>query len=408
MPLTTKQVQNARPGRHSDGGGLYLLVKPSGSKSWALRVQYQGRRRDFGLGSVSLGSAGDDVPIHRRKLLTLAEAREKARLGRQLAKAGIDPSGKWREVEVILPTFEAAAREYHANVQKRWRNGKHSEQWINTLEAYAFPSLGCKRVDEVDAPAIQSLLMPIWLTKPETARRVKQRVGVVLNYAKGKGWRSTDAPMRAVGQLMAGIKQPRGVHFAAMPYTDIPAFMAKLREGDFSIGRLALQFLILTAARSGEVRGATWKEIDLESAKWRLPPDRMKAGRLHIVPLIPAAVEVLAHLRSLRDSKPTDPVFPGTKGKRMSGATLNKVVRVNGGGRYTVHGFRSTFRDWAAETGFADAWAEAALAHGNPDKTEAAYKRTTYFAQRKERLMPAWAAFALGDRSNVIAFAARS
>lgn len=405
MPLTTKQVQNARPGRHSDGGGLYLLVKPSGSKSWVLRVQYQGQRRDFGLGSVSLTSAGEDVPIYRRKLLTLAEARDKARLGRQLAKAGIDPSAKWRKVEVVVPTFEATAREYHANVQKSWRNGKHGNQWISTLEAYAFPSIGCKRVDEVDAPAIQGLLMSIWLTKPETARRVKQRVGAVLDYAKGKGWRSTDAPMRAVGQLMGGIKQPKGRHFAAMPYSNLPTFMAKLREGDFSIGRLALQFLILTAARSGEVRGATWQEFDLEAAEWRLPPDRMKAGRLHIVPLVPAAVEILAHLRSLFDPKPACPVFPGTKGKAMSDATLNKVVRVNAGGDYTVHGFRSTFRDWAADTGFADAWAEAALAHGNPDKTEAAYKRTTYFQQRRERLMPAWAAFALGERSNVVALA---
>lgn len=405
MPLTAKQVQNAKAGRHSDGRGLYLLVKPSGARSWVLRVQYQGTRRDFGIGSVSMDPIATDLPLHRRSSLTLGEAREKARMGRELAKAGVNPSAKWREVEVTVPTFEGAAREYHKQVSKGWRKGKHSAQWLGSLEAYAFPLIGKKPVDQIDAAAIQALLMPIWLTKGETARRVKQRVGVVLDYAKGKGWRSTEAPMRALSQLMGGIKQPKGSNFAAMPYVDLPAFMAKLQGGDMSVGRLALQFLILTAARSGEVRKARWQEIDLGAGEWRVPPENAKANKLHVVPMVPAAVAILEELRGLFAPKLSDPVFPGLNGP-MSDATLAKVLRVNGGEGYTVHGFRSTFRDWAADTGFADAWAEAALAHGNPDKTEAAYRRTTYFEQRRDKLMPAWAAYALGGNSNVVQLAA--
>lgn len=406
MPLTVKQVQHAKPGRHSDGKGLYMLVKPSGSRSWVLRVQYQGQRRDFGLGSVVLQSTGGAIPIERRKLLTLEEARAKARLGRGLAKAGLSPSVEWGREEAVIPTFEQAARRYHAEVSKSWRKGKHSGQWLNTLVAFAFPELGGLPVNEIDAPAIQRVLLPIWLTKGETARRVRQRIGVVLDYSHGQGWRDTEAPMRAVNQLMGGIKQPKKGNFAAMPYADVPAFVARLRDGDLSVGRLALRFLILTAARSGEVRGLTWQELDLEAGEWKIPPGRMKAGKLHIVPLVPAPIDILEQMRGLFPAAPKDLVFPGLKGP-MSDATMAKALRVHGGEAFTVHGFRSAFRDWAADTGFADAWAEAALAHGNPDKTEAAYRRTNYFAQRRDKLMPAWASFALGDGSNVISLAER-
>jgi integrase len=204
---------------------------------------------------------------------------------------------------------------------------------------------------------------------------------------------------------MKGIAQPKGGNFEAMPWAAIPAFVAGLKAAEPSVGRYALLFLILTAARSGEVRGATWGEIDFEAAEWRIPPDRMKAGRLHIVPLVPAAIEILQEMRGLFGGKPSEPIFPGMKGKPMSDATLAKVLRVAGGGKATVHGLRSSFRDWAAESGFADAWAESALAHGNPDKTVAAYKRTTFFAQRRDKLMPSWARFALEDRSNVVSLA---
>lgn len=392
--LTVRQIANAKPGRHSDGGGLYLLVKPSGSRSWILRVQHKGRRRDFGLGSAIVESITVDLPLQSRKSLTLAQAREKARIGRELAKAGFNPSAVWRAKAETVPSFKEAAQEYHAQVSKGWRNGKHGDQWIATLRAYAFPLLGDLTVDVIDARAIQRVLAPIWLSKGETARRVRQRIGVVLDYAHGKGWRETEAPMRAVNQLLGGIKQPKGGNFAAMPYKALPLFLAKLREGDLSVGRLALQFLILTAARSGEVRKARWRDIDPEMSEWRIPPENAKTGRLHIVPLVPAALDVLTEIRGMFGIDPEDLVFPGLSGP-MSDATLAKVLRTNGGINCTVHGFRSSFRDWAAESGFADAWAEAALAHTNPNRTESAYRRTTFFEQRRDTLMPAWAAFAL-------------
>ena len=398
MALKAKQISKAKPGRHSDGRGLYLLVKPTGTRSWVLRVQHNGHRRDIGLGSVALEQIPyvEDVPIIRRRSLTLAEAREKARIGRELARAGLDPRTEWTIEEKVVPTFETAAKEYHRQVAKAWRNGKHGAQWIKTLETHAFPIIGKRRIDGIDAPDIQRVLMPIWLSIPETARRVRQRIGVVLDYAKGKGWRETEAPMRALGQLMSGLRQPKGKNFAAMPYQQLPDFFRGLSEKDPSVGRLAVQFLILTAARSGEVRGAKWSEIDLATSEWRIPADRMKAGRMHIVPLSRAALDVLSAAGKLFGMAPEQTVFPGLKGQPLSDATLAKAVRDSGGGEVTVHGFRSAFRDWAADTGVADSWAEAALAHGNPNKTEAAYKRTTYFEQRRDTLMPAWGNYVIG------------
>lgn len=409
MPLTVKQVQNAKPGRHSDGRGLYLLVKPSGSRSWVLRVQYEGKRFDWGLGSVSLEPIASDLPLHLRSTLSLSEAREKARIGRELAKAGIVPSQHWKRSEVrAIPSLEQAATQYHAEVEGGWRNGKHKSEWLGSLKRYAFAELGKLPVDSIDAPAMQKVLLPIWLGKPETARRVKQRLGTVLDYSHAKGWRETEAPMRALNRLLGGIKQPKGSNFAAMPHSELPAFFARLRAADWTMGRAALQFTILTAARSGEVRGALWGEFDLAAKEWRLPASRMKAGKPHIVPLVPAAVEILEGLKQLFPHEPGDLVFFGNKHRQMSDATMAKAMReTKGGSGFTVHGFRSTFRDWAADNGYADAWAEAALAHGNPDKTEAAYRRTTYFEQRRDRLMPAWALFALGDKSNVVALADR-
>lgn len=404
MPLTVKQVQHAKAGRHSDGRGLYLLVKPSGSKSWVLRVQFRGERKDWGLGSVSLEPINVELPLHRRSSLTLAEAREKARIGRELAKSGINPSTYWKiDNAPAIPTFKDVADRYHKEVSGSWRNGKHANQWLKTLENYAFPELGKVPVDGLDAASLQKVLLPIWLSKPETARRVKQRMLAVLDYSHAQGWRPMESPMRALNQLLGGMKQPKGGNFAAMPYKSLPGFVGRLREADWSMGRTALQFLILTAARSGEVRGATWGEIDLEAAEWRIPGARMKAGRPHIVPLVPAVIDLLKALRGVYPHSGADLVFPGNKGKIMSDATMAKAMRETKGGEdCTVHGFRSTFRDWAAETDFPDAWAESALAHGNPDKTEAAYKRTTYFDQRRLKLMPAWASFALDDRSNVV------
>ena len=282
MPLTAKQVQNAKPGRHSDGKGLYLLVKPTGSKSWVLRVMNKGLRRDWGLGSVADKAFSDDYarfPLHKRRSLTLGEARDKARLGRELARHGVDPAVEWRRDETrVLRTFKDVARECHQQATKGWRNIKHRDEWLGSLDRYAFPMIGNDPVEEINAAAVQRVLLPIWLSKGETARRVKQRIAVVLDYAHAKGLRSTEAPMRAVNQLMRTIKQPKSGNFPSMPYRDVPAFMEKLRGADLSVGRLALQFLVLTAARSGEIRHAQWKDIDLKSADWRVPP-REDQGR---------------------------------------------------------------------------------------------------------------------------------
>lgn len=379
--------------------------------SWVLRVQYQGSRRDFGIGSVVLDPVAVDLPIERRKLLTLAEAREKARIGRALAKAGISPSDHWRQagqVEEAPRTFREVAEECHHQATKGWRNEKHRVEWLASLERYAFPTLGDEAVASVDASAIQKVLLPFWLTKGETARRVKQRIGAVLDYAHAKGFRPAEAPMRAVNQLMRGIKQPKAGNFAAMPYKDVPAFMATVRDGGLSSGRLALRFLILTAARPGEVRFMQWKDVDLGAAEWRVPAEKAKADKLHIVPLVPAAIDILKQAAALYPAKPNGYIFPGLKGKAMSDATMAKVQRLAKGGAYTTHAMRSAFRDWAADNGFADSWCEAALAHLNPNKTEAAYRRTTFFEQRRDRLMPAWAAFVTGDESKVVRLVQRS
>lgn len=399
--LNAVQVRNAKPGRHADGKGLYLLVKPkrnrktgaieSGARSWVLRVQVSGRRRDFGLGSIDL--------------VSLEEARDKARESRKLAKAGLDPALERRKALRLIPTFKEAAERYHAAVKGSWRNGKHADQWLSTLKAHAFPTIGGMRVGHIDAPTIQSVLLPIWLTLPETARRVRQRLGSVLDYAHGQGWRETETPRNAVNSLMKRIKQPRkGAGFAAIPYVDLPALMTVLRNGEASVGRLALQFLILTAARSGEVRGAQWDEIDFDKAQWTIPAERMKAGDAHSVPLTAPAVEILRRVRELTGARAGQPIFPGLKGQPLSDATLAKVLRVAGGGAYTVHGMRSAFRDWAAEqTTFPGEWAEAALAHTLPNKVEAAYRRTKFLEQRR-KMMAAWTDYFDGA-SNVVRLA---
>lgn len=387
--LTALQVKNAKPGRHADGNGLYLLVKPSGARSWVLRVQVGGRRRDFGLGATDL--------------VSLQEAREKARESRKAAKAGLDPTFERKRALRLIPTFKEVAEEYHQTVKAAWKNGKHTGQWLTTLDAYAFPMIGSVRVDHVDAPTIQSVLMPIWLAKPETARRVRQRIISVLDFAHAKGWRDTEAPRNAVNALLKRLKQPKaGPGFAAIPYTDLPALMTNLREADPTSGRLALRFLILTAVRSGEVRGATWSEIDFEKTQWKIPAARMKAGDPHVVPLPPEAMEVLRSAREFTDGKGDGLLFPGMrKGQVMSDATMAKALKLAGGGGFTVHGMRSAFRDWVAErTSFPGDWAEAALAHTLPSKVEAAYKRTKFVEQRRA-LMEAWAAFASGSSNAV-------
>lgn len=378
--LTYLQVKNAKPGRHADGKGLYLLVGPTGCKSWVLRVQVGGKRTDYGLGSLDR--------------LSITQARDRAREWRAIAKAGRNPSEEYKRANVVVPTFESAARQYHEATKGSWKNPKHADQWINTLISYAFPEIGNLSVDAIDASAIKTVLDPIWVTKAETARRVRQRIGTVLDYAKAKGWRATDAPMRNLNTLLRALKQPRKGNFAAMPYKDVPAFMAKLEDGDQSMGRLALRFLILTAARSGEVRGATWSEIDFEQALWTVPAERMKMGEEHQVPLSSAAVAILEEAKTHFTGKPDAVIFPGLKRQPLSDMTLSKVLKTNGGEAYTVHGFRSAFRDWCAETGINNDWAESALAHSIPNRVEAAYRRTKFLEQRRG-LMSNWTDYAI-------------
>ena len=364
------------PGRYADGDGLMLLVSPTGARSWMMRATIGGKRRDFGLGSL--------------KVLTLAEAREKAHeLRRQLAQ-GIDPAAEKKKVVDPVPNFRNAAHRLHAEHKASWKNGKHQAQWISTLETYAFPLLGELPVDQIEGPLIRDALAPIWVTKPETARRVRQRIGAVLDWSYVKGYRKSEAPMRSLSKGLP--RQPRkDGHFAAMPYTAVPSFIARLRER-VSVGRVALEALILTAARSGEIRGATWHEVDLDAGLWSLPAERMKMARPHHVPLSPQAIEAFERAKAFT-APCTDLVFPGQSLVRpISDMTLMKVMR-DFELPYTVHGFRSAFRDWVAEeTNYPGEVAEAALAHAIPNKVEAAYRRTD-FLEKRRALMRDWATF---------------
>ncbi len=379
--LTDLAVRNAKAGRHGDGDGLILDVKESGARSWFVRVQANGRRRDFGLGAY---------PI-----ITLSEARKQALESKRLFQAGTDPSAAKRALRALkaeMPTFREAAIAAHEEFKAGWRNKKAAAQWLSSLTTYVFPIIGDLRVDAVDGPAIRDLLQPIWIAKAPTARRILQRIGSVLDWAHAKGFRPLEAPTRSV--LKGLQRQPkRSNHYSFVPYAEIPELMRKLSERD-SVGRLALRFLILTAARSGEVRGATWEEVDVEKALWTVPKNRMKAGKEHVVPLSPAAVAILSEAAKLRAGLEREFIFPGLHRKRMSDMTIAKVLRTIRPGKETVHGFRSSFRIWAAdETETPREIAEEALAHAIPNRSEAAYRRTDYVAKRRT-LMLAWAAFA--------------
>lgn len=377
--LTTLQVKALKkPGRHTDGDGLLLEIKPSGAKSWIARLQFEGRRRDYGLGSV--------------KGVSLEEARELARQYRRTVRAGRDPSAERRVRAQRMPTFETAARAVFAEQKSTWRNQKHRAQWLSTLEAYVFPFIGSMPVNEIETGHVRDLLARIWLSKEETSRRVRQRIGAVLDYAHGKGWRSSTFPMTAVNRALP--KQRRGTEgHKALPYNKLPTFMAGLRGG-LSTGRLAVEALILTVARSGEIRGATWDEIDLEAGTWSIPAARMKGKKKHRVPLSSAAKDVFSRADKLR-SPASNLVFPGMKrGRPLSDMTLLKVVR-DAGLDVTVHGFRSCFRDWCAETtNTPREVAEAVLAHTNPDRVESAYLRTEHYDKRVP-LMEEWGQFCL-------------
>lgn len=397
-------VKNAKPGRHADGNGLYLYVKPTGGKSWVLRIQVAGQRRDIGLGTVDASprasGKGEDspivMPILQRKVLSLAEARDKASMLRSAAKSGLDPVEERDRERKSIITFKAAAKIAHEALKEGWAE-KGAKTFINSLEIHTFPVFGDKRVDAITAADITKALAPIWTSKPDMGRKVRQRIGTVLNFAHGKGWRATEAPGKSVTVGLP--RQPQGTNYKAMPYADVPGLIWQIKADAPTTGRRALLFQILTAARPGEVRRARWGQIDLKNADWHRPADIMKGVHAapHTVTLSSSAVALLSEIRGERESKPDDLVFSGQHGGLISDMTMTKVLRT-AGHDYDVHAFRSSFRDWAAEKmpEIPDPVAEAAIAHIVPDKVVRAYKRTTFLDMRRQ-LLEAWGQFVMSQ-----------
>jgi integrase len=376
--LTALSIRNIKaPGFYGDGNGLYLKVDASGARRWVQRIVINGKRRDIGLGSASL--------------VSLAEAREAALQHRKLARGGGDPFEAKRRSAAIL-SFEEAAKKVHQLSKPTWRNEKHGQQWLNTLTNYAFPILGRKAISAVTSADVLEVLSPIWNSHPETARRLKQRIGTVMKWAMAQGWR-TDNPADTITKALPKHDRSKVEHRKALPYADVAAALKTVRDSDAGVAtKLAFEFLVLTATRSGETRLATWNEFDLDRSDWTIPAARMKAKKPHRVPLPKRCLAILNEAKRLKLDD-SDLVFPGTKaGKPLSDMTLSKLVRELGINA-VPHGFRSSFRDWAGEsTNHAREVVEFALAHAIKDKAEAAYARSDLFEKRK-KLMADWAEF---------------
>jgi integrase len=392
--LSAVEVKNAtEKGMYHDGGGLYLQVSAGGAKSWIFRFMLDGRAREMGLGPV--------------RAIALAEARKRAGECRRLRLDGIDPiearstQRDQKKLEAAKAmTFDACAAAYIDAHKTGWQNAKHREQWRSTLNTYASPVFGSLPVQAIDVGLLMKALEPIWQTKPETASRLRGRIEAVLDWATVRGYRKGENPARWRGHLDKLLPAPSKVrrveHHAALPYDELADFSLALRSQE-GIAARALEFLILTAARTGEVIGARWDEVDLEEKIWVVPAARMKAGREHRVPLSAAAVAVLEEMKQIRES---EFVFPGgKKGKPLSNMAMLAVLKRMDRGELTAHGFRSSFRDWAAErTHFPREVAEMALAHTVGDKVEAAYRRGDLF-QKRRQIMEAWARFCVTTRS---------
>lgn len=376
--LTKKLVENLGPGRHGDGAGLYLVVDPSGARRWIVRVTVKGQknakgaplRTDFGLG-------GADV-------VTLNQARERALEYRRMAKSGLNPRyNSKREV----PTFEELSRQVHIDRLPTWKNPKHGQQWLNTLRDYVFPKIGRMPVDAIGQPEVLMCLSPIWTTKHETAKRLAQRIKAVLDVAKASGFREGENPVTAVKEAGVLPKVKAKVHHHdAMPWQDVPAFYAELDKRKATAAK-ALQFTILTACRTSEVLDMTWKEIDWDMRLWTIPDERMKGGKPHRVPLTDEMLRVLESMKAMASTY----VFEGQKRHHpLSNMSMLMLLRRMGHRGFTVHGFRSTFRDWAAEvSGMPREVAEAALAHQVGSEVERAYARSDLLNARRE-LAGAW------------------
>ncbi len=383
--LSARAVQTAKAGprarRLADGGGLYLFVAPSGAKSWVLRTVVKGKRSDLGLGSVTL--------------VSLADARDEARRLRRIARTGGDPLAERRRERRPVPSFEEAARQVHAAHEAAFRNEKHRKQWLSSLAA-ACALFGTKRVDAITSADILSALSPQWLDRPETSRRVLQRLRVIFDWCKAQGYASGDNPTEGITKVLPKHRAAKA-HHAALPYPEVPAFLRALRESDASEPvRLGFELTVLCATRTSETLRATWSEVDLRTKTWTIPGDRMKNGVDHRIPLSSRCVEILTRAQALSDGSRY--VFPGrTPAKPLSNMAFLMALRRMQRSDVTTHGFRSSFRDWAAErTNFPRAVCEAALAHTLRDKTEAAYHRTDLFERRRE-LMADWAAFATSE-----------
>lgn len=381
--LTARKVATlSEPGLYADGDGLYLQITKGGVKSWIYRFRHDGGRSDMGLGPL--------------RAVSLAQAREAAATAAASRRAGINPLAERQRVQAAdrdIPRFWPFAQAFIAEQAPGWTNPKHVQQWTNTLQTYAAPLIGNKRIDSIDTDDVLAVLQPIWASKTETANRVRQRIEKVLGAATVKRLRTGDNPARWKGHLDLLLPKPADVakvsHFNALSVAEMPAFIAALRSAGGGAAR-ALEFTILTAARTGMTIGATPGEMDLGTSTWEVPAERMKSGRPHLAPLPARAIELLEG----RMDWPL--IFPsnGTFAPMSENAMLAVLKRI-GYAHVTVHGFRSTFKTWADEAGYPDDLSEAALAHVVSDKSKAAYKRGTMLERRRE-MMQAWANFCEG------------
>lgn len=398
--LTAVQIKNLnKAGFYHDGGGLYLQVSRFGTKSWILRYTLNQRKRDMGLGPLTDW--------------TLAEARERAKKYRQLVDDGIDPidqrdqekarmQAQRLEAERKRPTFEECAKEYHAANKDDWKNAKHADQWINTLTTYAFPKFGKQPIENLKREQIREVLEPIWKTKAETASRVLQRIRTVVNYAAARDYcagldsEQWDQLKKA---LPKNTKAREVEHHASCPHDQVGALLVQVRNSRSSDNvKWAFEFIVLTAARSGEVRNAVWEEIDAKTKTWVIPKGRMKAGREHSVPLSPAAWEILQRARARwpKNTEPSRLIFPGEKNKAISDMTLTQLLR-RMQQPYTVHGFRASFRTWGAEIAhYEHDMLEIALSHIVGDATVRAYHRSD-MVEKRRKLMNDWAIYLLSN-----------
>ena len=378
--LSAAFVRSAPPGRHCDGNGLYLYVQKTGMRSWIQRLVIRGRKRELGLGSVAL--------------ISLAEAREQALANRKLARACGDPLAEKRR-SVGIPTFAEAAGRVVEQKRAGWRSSEHARRWLRSLELHAFPRIGQVPVSEVTSADVLEILTPLWHTKGQTARTVQLRIRAVLEWAIAMDWR-TDNPCDRLLPVL-GPQHDVVQHHRALPHREVAAAIERVRAGDpAKVDVLAFEFLVLTAARGGEVRGAVWSEIDREKAVWTVPASRMKTAREHRVPLCRRALEILDAARKLGGGE-SSIVFVAERGKALRAERLGRLLK-----RHRIaavpHGFRSSFRDWTAEeTDHPREAVEAALAHVVRDKVEATYWCTDLF-ERRRRLMNDWAAYLLLDR----------